>query len=47
MLEGFLDDPLCLGLAQAALAFLLAIAVMLVARWQEVHLERETLGGKP
>jgi putative ABC transport system permease protein len=43
MLEGFLGNPLYLGLAQAALAVLLAIGVMLMARRQDVHLEQETL----
>ena len=43
MLEPFFDDILGLALAQAALAERLALAVMLLARYQEIHLERETV----
>jgi putative ABC transport system permease protein len=43
MLELFFEDTLGLALAQAAIAALLALAVMLLARYQEIHLERETL----
>lgn len=43
MLLQWIEDPLALGIAQAATAILLAIAVMLIARRQRIHLERETL----
>jgi putative ABC transport system permease protein len=41
MLEQFFQDPLTLATAQAAGAALLALAVMLLARQQGIHLERE------
>lgn len=43
MLSQFFSEGIELGLAQAAIAALLALAVMLVARWREIHLERETI----
>lgn len=43
MLEGLFDNQIMLGAAQAGVAVLLALAVMLLARWQEIHLERETV----
>jgi putative ABC transport system permease protein len=45
MLASLLGDTLQLGLAQAAVTALLALAVVLVARRQGIHLERETLVG--
>jgi putative ABC transport system permease protein len=43
MLAQFLSDPLLLGLAQAGVASLLALLVVLAARRQAIHLERETI----
>ena len=43
MLERFFTTPLSLGLAQAALVSVISLAVMLLARRQSIHLERETL----
>ncbi|UCC48433.1 MAG: ABC transporter permease [Gemmatimonadota bacterium] len=43
MLSRLFSDPLQLGIAQAAVTILLALAVVYVARRREVHLERETL----
>ena len=42
MLNRFFSGQLQLGLAQAAVSALLAIAVVLVARKRQIHLERET-----
>lgn len=39
----FANDPLLLGLAQAAAAILLALVVMLLARHWQIHLEREVI----
>lgn len=41
MLNRFFTDQLYLGLAQSAAAALLAFAVVLLARWRKVHLEKE------
>jgi UDP-glucose/iron transport system permease protein len=43
MLKELFANPLTLGCAQAVVATLLALAVMLLARRREIHLERETL----
>lgn len=43
MLNQFFQNQLVLGGFQAAIAAALAISFMLVARWQDIHLERETL----
>ena len=43
MLDQLFHDPRSLGMAQAAIATLLALGVMLIARRQRIHLERETL----
>ncbi len=43
MLNGLFKSQLILGLAQAGVAALAAIAVMLLARRRHIHLERETL----
>lgn len=43
MLKEFFGNQLTLGCAQAAIATLLALAVMLLARQREIHLERETI----
>ena len=45
MLASLLGDTLQLGIAQAAVTALLALAAVLVARRQGIHLERETLVG--
>ena len=42
MLEYIFHDILSLGIAQALVTMLLALAVTLLARWQGIHLERET-----
>jgi putative ABC transport system permease protein len=41
MLYQFLNSQIAFGALQAVLAALLALAVMVIARWQEIHLERE------
>jgi putative ABC transport system permease protein len=41
MLYQFLNSQIAFGTLQAVLAALLALAVMVIARWQEIHLERE------
>jgi putative ABC transport system permease protein len=43
MLKGIVHSQLHLGLAQAAVAALLALAVMLVARQRRIHLERDLI----
>ena len=43
MLDHLFLDPRTLGLVQAAIATLLALGVVLLARRQRIHLERETL----
>jgi putative ABC transport system permease protein len=43
MLNQIFTSPLALGTAQAVAATLLALGVMMVARWQSIHLERETI----
>jgi putative ABC transport system permease protein len=43
MLEQFFSEGLPLGLAQAAVTFVAALAVAILARRWEIHLERETL----
>lgn len=43
VLGQILGGPALLGLEQAGIVILLALAVMLIARWQAIHLERETL----
>ncbi len=42
MLSGFFADTLQLGVAQAVISALLALAVVYLARRNEIHLERET-----
>jgi putative ABC transport system permease protein len=43
MLNLLFSDQIALGLAQAAVTILLSLGVMLLARAQEIHLERETV----
>jgi putative ABC transport system permease protein len=43
MLAKWFHAPLSLGLAQAAVVTLVALAVMLLARREEIHVERETV----
>lgn len=43
MLNHFIGEGIALGLAQAAVASLLALGVMLLAREREIYLERETI----
>jgi putative ABC transport system permease protein len=43
MLKELFANQLALGFAQAAVTTLLALAVMLLARQREIHLERETM----
>ncbi len=43
MLSSFFSDTLALGAAQAVVAALLALAAMVVARTQRIHIERETV----
>jgi putative ABC transport system permease protein len=43
MLEQFFDEPLMLAAAQAAIAAVLALLVMLLARRHAIHLERQTI----
>src|SRR6266851_2493669 len=43
MLKELFTSQLTLGCAQAAVATLLALAVMLLARQRAIHLERETI----
>jgi len=43
LLDHLFLDPRTLGLVQAAIATLLALGVVLLARRQRIHLERETL----
>lgn len=43
MLSRYFSEGIELGLAQAAIAALLALAVMGLAHWREIHLERETI----
>jgi len=43
MLNRFFSEGLELGLAQAAVAAVLALAVMLLARERKIHVERETV----
>jgi putative ABC transport system permease protein len=43
MLDPYFESQVGLGLAQAAATILLALLVALIARWQEIHLERETV----
>ncbi|KPK80152.1 MAG: ABC transporter permease [Gemmatimonas sp. SM23_52] len=43
MLGSLFSDPLQLGIAQAAVTILLALAVVYVARRSEIHLARETV----
>lgn len=43
MLNQLFSEGIELGLAQAAVAAALALAVMLLAHWREIHLERETI----
>ena len=42
MLDQFFQNPRVLGLAQAAVTIALALGVVLLARRQNIHLERET-----
>jgi hypothetical protein len=41
MLNQFFSNQIYLGIAQAAVAGLLALGFMWLARWREIHLERE------
>jgi len=43
MLEQFFGNQIILGAVQAAIAAALALSFMLLARWQEIHLENETV----
>jgi putative ABC transport system permease protein len=43
MLDQLFQDPRGLGMAQAAITTILALGVMLLARRQNIHLERETI----
>ena len=43
MLDQLFQDPRGLGMAQAAITTVLALGVMLLARRQNIHLERETI----
>ena len=43
MLISYIEDPLLQVIAQAVVAILLVLAVMWLARRQQVHLERETV----
>ncbi len=43
MLSQNIQDPLILGVAQAAVATALALIVMLIARFAQIHLEREII----
>jgi putative ABC transport system permease protein len=43
MLNELFSDQITLGLAQAAVSIVLALVVMLLARQQDIHLERETI----
>ena len=43
MLNNLFSNQLVLGGAQAVVAIILAIIIMLVARWSEIHMEREIL----
>jgi putative ABC transport system permease protein len=43
MLSQYIQDPRLLGLAQAAIASVLSLGVILLARRWNIHLERETL----
>ncbi len=43
MLNHFIQSPVLLGLAQAAVAAVLVLAVAWFARLQEIHMERETI----
>lgn len=43
MLNQFFSDEISLGVVQAVITALLALAVMLVARWQSIQIEREVV----
>ena len=43
MLDQLFQDPGSLGMAQAAITTIMALGVILLARRQNIHLERETL----
>ena len=43
MLEQYCQDPLCLSIAQAIVATVMALIVMLIARFAKIHLEREII----
>lgn len=43
MLNQMLSNQIALGTVQAIIAALLALSVMGIARWQEIHLEREII----
>jgi len=43
MLEQIFNNQIILGAVQAAIAAVLALSFMLLARWQEIHLENETI----
>jgi putative ABC transport system permease protein len=43
MLTQLFDDQLLLGLAQAVIAAISVLLVILLARWREIHLEKETI----
>ena len=43
MLKQFFPDPIQLAVAQALIASLMAVVMLLIARWADIHLEREIL----
>jgi putative ABC transport system permease protein len=43
MLNQLFADQIALGLAQAAVAIIMALGVMMLARAQDIHLEKETI----
>ncbi len=43
MLNQLFDNTLYLGIAQAVVATLLALTVMLIARWRDIHVERDVV----
>ena len=43
MLENYFTETINLGIAQAVVTIILVLVVLLIARWQQIHLEKETL----
>ncbi len=43
MLEQYFSESIQLGIAQAAITAVLVLIVVMIARWQQIHLEKETL----